>query len=267
MSAPAHHACTLPSQGLFYGDSLPGGKVFVRKMTIDEEEAIQSPGLDPFTRLSLIARNSCILAATPDPAQAKLKFDELLYTDQQAILLRQRLITHGPNYLMKFRCVNCQQNCQNTHNVEAEWNEITPDVCVHNAAEKGIADFHNEEPFLIHLPDMGADLQIKFLRMRDIIEINRLVKQLRAVMKDSRNPAARVTLARSIVSIDGDASKNDIQKAEWLRQVTSSDHRLIRQERELRETCIDTSLNSICSGCGTTNTLDVQMDFEFFLPP
>jgi hypothetical protein len=271
---PAHFKTTLPSHGEFYKDAsgnalLPGGEIFVRKMTLDEEETVQSPGLDVFTRLSLIGKNSCILANEADATKAKIKFDDLLFTDQQAALLRQRLITHGANYVMEFRCTSCGNVNKNTHNIENEWEERTPERNLAMAREQGRADFTNEEPFTVHLPDADKDVTFRFLRVKDVAVINRLVKQFRAATKDAKNPTVRFTLAQTAETISGDTSGRPwdvIQKAEWFRHITSSDHRHIRQERELRETCIDTTLHSTCKNCGTVNEVSIEMNAEFFLP-
>lgn len=268
---PAYYPTTLPSQGLFYKDGngvdlLPGGVVLVRKMTLDEEETVQSPGLDVFTRLSLIGKNSCILSEQQDATKARIKFDDLLFTDQQALLLRQRLITHGPNYLMEFRCNSCGTVNKNSHNIEQEWEECTPETCSARAVEEGRKEFVNQEPFTVSLPDANLDVTCRFLRVRDVTAINKLVKQYRTAAKDVKNPTVRFTLARSLVTIGGEDWNDDFKKAEWLRTLTSSDHREIRKERESRETCIDTTLHSICKNCGTANEVSIEMNTEFFLP-
>jgi hypothetical protein len=267
---PAYYASILPSHGLFYKDAqgsslLPEGKVMIRKMTLEEEEMVQSPGLDGLTRIGMIARNSCILADQPDQGKARMKFDDLLFTDQQAILLRQRLITHGPNYTFKFVCVGCQQATSNDHNVEKEWNEITPDVCMAKAIEEGKDGYSNDEPFAVHLADQDIDIEMRFLRVKDQAPVMRLVKQYKAASKDARDPSYRISLARSITKWGG-MIKPEMEVIELLRNITSSDLRIIRKERSFREPRIDTTITTKCKNCGTDNTVQINMDNEFFLP-
>jgi hypothetical protein len=277
-SKPSWFKTTLPSRGIFYRKEdntplLPKGEVYGRKLTLGEEDTLQSAGIDPVTRIANLLSVSCAITADAPEQVFKNLFphSDLLLTDRMAIMLAQRIRTHGDEYTVSFRCSQCRQSNKTKMKVADEMDYIYPEDVEKKAQEKGRADFINEEPFAVRLEDAGVTAMFRFMRGKDETALASKLKKYKLQSMDSTDHTASVRIGLCLVEIverplPTDAEPRSKFIDNWVRNLTSTDGRLIRSEFNLRETGIDTRLYPTCKNCGTPTEVNIGFDSEFFLP-
>ena len=277
-SKPTWFKTTLPSRGIFYKKDddtlwLPKGEVYGRKLTLGEEDTLQSAGIDPVTRIANLLLVSCAITADPPEHPYKNLFphSDLLLTDRMAIMLAQRIRTHGDEYTVSFRCSQCRQSNKTKMKLAEEMSYIYPEDVEKNAHEKGRPDFINEEPFPVRLEDAGVTAMFRFMRGKDETALAAKLKKYKLQSMDSTDRSASVRIGLCLVEIVERPLPTDINLRNqfvdnWVRNLTSTDGRLIRSEFNLRETGVDTRLLPTCKNCGTPTEVNIGFDSEFFLP-
>lgn len=248
----------LPSHGIFYGDTIPGGDVKVRKLTADEEAILQTQGIDVMERISRI-----ITACSQLPGGAK--HGQLLVTDRLAILLFQRVIAFGPTYQFQWRCKHCRAVVKGQVDIVKDLPEITPDTLSYKWQEQSWGDYVPEEPFTVHLPDADVDVTLRFLRGDQEEQVTRRAKQLRMQNANLSDPTDNLRKALQIVAI-GDKEPTLLEREMWVKGITITDKAALRIGNDRRETGIDLNTILDCAQCGASNGITLPFDEEFFQP-
>ncbi len=258
---------TLPSHGGLYKDGqAEGGKILLRKMTVDEESVLLSQGIAGVVRMSRIL-SACTRAVEGKP---KLVAGQLLTSDRMAILLVQRIRAFGPRYSFTYRCKSCNTMNKADVNLHEDFDVMSPKVVARRMAEKypdehGAGDFTLEEPFDVPLPDNGDTVSLRFMRGDDEEAVFKRAKKARMQSMDATDPSYVMRLTRLIVNVNG-AEKEALELDMYARALTQTDSATIRIALEDRETGIDTRLYLDCANCGFTNEVPLQFDMEFFQP-
>ena len=233
----------LPSRGLLYGDKLPDGQVWIRKLKVTEEAAIQSStsGLD------LI--NASVGACVKLPEG--MHHLDLLITDRLALLVALRVFTFGRSYQFGYTCAACDAK-----------NRAEADLATLN--DRKAADGLSE-PIEVALPDAGKTVGLRFLRGRDEAQIAKAAKRVALQSNDPTDSSHILRLALQVATIDGEAV--DQPKREFfVRDLTMVDSAIIREAIDEREPGVDLVIHPECKACGTVNDMALPFTADFFRP-
>lgn len=254
----------LPSHGhpAFYGDAVPEGRVHIRKMTIHEESILHSQGLSTWDRINTIIRNCLRLPAALPPGR-------LLTTDRHGILLYQRVFSYGSRYNFTYRCQHCRKESRASVDLTRDLIYNSPDDVESTMASQNRLDFKHQDPFPVMLDDAQTTAHVRFCRADDETEIFRRSKALPRRANDPSDPSyvsSFVNLLSDVESVSGWATLPVGKKELWVRQLTGADRTRITEERDLRETTVNTAIQTTCSQCGGEATIALPFDVEFFQP-
>jgi len=252
-----HIDTTLPSQGVWYGDRVPGGKIGLRETTVREDLFLASPLLTVTEKLNKIV-SACARFPTPEPV-------DLLPTDRMAIMLFLRSITYGPKYEFSYSC-----NCRARNNVQVDFAsgqiaERTPETIVSENPDIGSL----AEPFTTTLPKSKRVVAFRHLRVSDDevvtkrIKTDKILEQLRTA-----NPqidlASVVRLGQQIVSVDGTTNIVGREKDDFILGLPSMDRKHIERFLGKYETGIDMGVPHTCPNCGSENRVALPISLDFF---
>lgn len=235
---------TLPSQGVLYGDKIPGGRFELRPMTTAEEAILFNTSGDGISKVNAVI-DAC--AVTKD-----IPLEDLLLIDRFYILLVLRTRSFGAVYAFPTRCQGCQAQFKTEINIseDLEINPMSEDVV---------------EPFDVTLPFNGDTVSLRFLRGKDEVRVARHAKRIRMQSTDPGDPSHTHRMALQIVAING----REVQLVEAQRYVESldiGDSNAIRTRVEEVEGGVDTTCYVDCRMCGFVNEIDMPFTIEFFRP-
>jgi hypothetical protein len=242
MSAPIGYApVPLPSRGLLYGDKVPDGIVYVRKLKVTEEVAIQSSG----SGLALV--NATVGACVKLPEG--MNHLDLLMTDRLALLVALRVYTFGPTYGYGFKCPAC--GAKNTQNFNL--GELTS-----KKAEDGLV-----EPIPVDLPDCGRKVGLRFLRGKDEASIAAVSKRIAAQSNDLGDSSYIMRKVLQIVTIDG-VETDQATKERFVRDLTMVDSQAMSDAIDDKEPGIDLRIFPECKACGFQTEMGLPFSIDFF---
>lgn len=233
----------LPSQGMFYGDTIPGGKVELRPMTTAEERILAgskgSNSLNIFDKL--ISR--CMVSPKINP-------DQLLITDRFFLFMVIRVITYGPHYGFNIKCPNCSLNFKHQVN-------ILTDLKITSLDEEA------KEPLEVKLPKSGKTVKLRLLRGFDEKAIQDYENsQLRNNLIEG-DPAYVFRMARHVVQVDQE-EMSFMQVLGFLENLHGADSSTIKDALDKYDSGIDPTVNTNCPKCSTEVALSLPLNAEFF---
>jgi len=242
----------LPSRGLLYpdGSSLQSGKVEMKYMTAKEEDILttqsyikQGVVLDKLFQ-SLIISNG---------EGKKVKYNELLLGDKNAIMIAARVLGYGKDY-------QCEINTPSGEKIKevidlAELKEKEIDYSIFT---KGL------NRFSFKLPAAKRTVEFKFLTHGDEPSIE---AEIKAAKKFSRGVDSTLStrLTYSIVSIDGDEDKMTIRKFVQ-NELLALDSRALRTYMRELQPDVDLNLCFDDPSTGEEFFMDLPIDTNFFWP-
>ena len=93
----------LPSKGYFYpaGHPLSEGKIEIKNMTAKEEDILSSQ--------TLIKQGVVIDKLLQSLIVTKVKYDDLLLVDKNAIFIAARILSYGKDYEVELACPACTE--------------------------------------------------------------------------------------------------------------------------------------------------------------
>jgi hypothetical protein len=262
----------LPSRGLYYGPSLPGGVVRIAPTRGAQEEALAgvSGAAQENEGFALLALKNiteqCI-------SMGQLALDDMLFLDWTASLINFFAISAGSDemrvqqrhavcrqmgkYSIKLSDMPCKALRFADPGEAVTWPPLRPDVDdeddapSHNghARETVVPHDRSGEPFVTEpLPLSGVRVSWRYHRMRDLTMAHEYAER----MQDKATPAARrhtLLQAVQIVAIDG-RPVGLIEAATWVRGTPSPDLNELRQEINDREFGYDLAPTVKCLHCG-----------------
>lgn len=244
-TAPIGYAqVPLPSRGLLYGGKMPDGVVFIRKLKVAEEGAIQAAtsGLD------LINSTVGACAKLPDG----MTHLDLLVTDRLAILLALRVHTFGSTYSYSFRCPSCQAK----NNQDFNLGELTS----RKAADTLV------EPLEVSLPDSGKKLGLRFLRGSDEAALSRASKRVAMQTNDAGDSSHVLRKVLQIVTIDG-VEANQLEREKLVKDITMVDSQAMADVLDDAEPGVDLRIYPECKACGFSTEMALPFNLDFFRAP
>lgn len=243
----------LPSAGLPYNGSMPGGNVEISPLTTREEMIIagfREQGMsDPNLLIDSILKN-CLKLPTG------VAYEDLLITDRFFLIANVRAISFGEDYGFTWRC-----GCRNKE--QRSVHQLPGGLKLFKLAP----DFH--EPFEVKLPKCGKTIGMRLLRISDEKAIERYRDQMieRATEPIVGDPGYLFRMARRIVTVDGE--EWEIQKKLDLLgnpPMLSVDSIAMRKKYEDNECGLDLSVTTKCRFCGQEREANLPFSAEFFRP-
>lgn len=240
----------LPSKGYFYPDGHPlaEGKIEIKYMTAKEEDILSSA--------TLIKQGVVIDKLLQSLIVTKVKYDDLLLMDKNAVFIAARVLAYGNIYSAEITCPNCSSK-QTDHidlsafeEKELVWNDFT----------KGKTTFD------FTLPVTKKVLTLKFLTHGDDKVINENLKAAKKMSKlTGVDPELTTRLRQMIVAIDGNTDPAEIFK--YSQNMLSRDSLALREYLKKITPEIDTSFHYQCENCGHENhKMAVPITVSFFWP-
>lgn len=251
-SVPLSLNIQLPSRGVLYGltddePAIPDGNVTIRKWTVQELTFLEMQAENPLERIRRVI-DTCVTLPNAFPPE------KLLISDRFAILLAQRVHSVGtPLMAFDYKCQFCGQvNYKVKGDIQQDFDErIAADDLV--------------EPLLVHLPDAGKELGLRFLRGYDEAAVAKIAKRMRMASNDGSDPSNLLRIARQIVTVDGE-KMHEKEKDIMLRGFTASDILKVSRVLDAAEPGIDTTFHPTCTHCGADSEVEMPFSAEFFRP-
>ena len=259
----------LPSRGLYYGDSIPGGIVEVKGMGLHAEKILATQRLaQSGYSLDYLFRHCVRFPNSFDPM-------DLLEGDRIFLLYYIRGITHGQFYEFVMTCPNTECQAMSTHTFDL--NELYTTVKTPETNET--------EPFTIDLPYLTEAtgrrffVKVRYLRGRDsqaMWDRRKFMQKVsggeaRSVKGKKVGPQRQVSLDQSIeenlnlliVEAMGDTSPSKIQQL--VLKLHARDTATIREFIQ-GSPGIDTNIKVDCPSCQNEITADLPITPSFFRP-
>lgn len=259
----------LPSDGIPYGNALPGGEVRIRRYTMETEERFASSQAPVDERLHEMVRGHVVL---PEG----LTYDSLLVTDQVALLIALRIHSYGPWQALDMKCRACLESSRINVNIAESFDTVSSRAVEAKIRQHaGYEDFKYAPVMVYRLPLTGLSVGLRHLLVKDAAEIKSIVRNRNLQGIASKvDPKLRLSRAIRTVSINGEEVTNlsvaeQLWRAEWKdcdRDALEADLLRLARFMDATDTGVETKATVRCPICGAENRVEVPMDAEFFRP-
>jgi hypothetical protein len=241
----------LPSRGQFYSASHPlcdQESIEVRHMTAKEEDILTSRTL----LKKGIAIDRLLQSIIVDK---RIKVDDLLVGDKNAIIISTRRIAYGDEYSTKVSCPVCNTVGEHTFFL-SEAGLTYPDDQEESFSktEKGT--------FIVTLPKMEVDVEVRLLSGKDEKWLTKSMEQKRKHSLGETTLTDQMRLY--IVSVSGITDKTQLNS--FINVVPASDSRYLRNIYKKLSPNIDLTQDFSCSTCGADALMEVPFTADFFWP-
>ncbi len=243
--SPWEKELTLPSKGQFYNGKLPGGKVTLRPISVQEEKLLAG---NAGNRLELCDKvlQKCVVSEC-------LPLTDLLMTDKFYMLLVLRSISYGAEYGFTLSCSNCKFEFQHS-------------VSLPEGLQLKVATKDDKEPFEVELPACKKKVTLRFLRGFDETEVENFVKQMDNAGKEEGDPGYAFRLSRFIDKIDG-KEVDAIEKLKFCENMIGMDSLKIRHTIAEKETGPILTVSAKCPNCQSPIRTILPLTTDFFPTP
>ena len=233
----------LPSHGVFYDGSLPGGELQIKSMTTQEEKLLASPSSSSGTKLLDILFKRCSSFPESFPPSKLIVFDRF------SLLMNIRILSYGPIYRISFVC----EECKHRNNEDLNLEEIL--------SEEVIATEDSESQHDVELPVSKKNVTWRYPTGEDELALDKQRSKLKG-----GSPADLIEhrIARQIVSIDG-AVPQFLDILNFIRGLSTRDNVPIRDSIQEHTFGITSEFEFTCSNCAApTASMGLPMSNDFF---
>ena len=240
---------SLPSQGLLYPEDSPlrSGTIDVKYMTAKEEDILTSSNLIQQGKVIDKLLESVI-------ADSKIKLDDMLVGDKNALMVGTRVLGYGKNYEISVLDPDTNERVEYTIDLTS---------LKHRKINEKV--YENEDTFSFELPNSKRVIGFKLLTHKDEDEIKQTLKDYEKVEKlTGISQGLSIRMKQSILSVDGNDDRkfiNDFVDNEFL----ALDTRAYRQYVDSITPDIELKFDYM-SQTGNQHRLDVPLGIEFFWP-
>ena len=240
---------SLPSQGLLYPEDSPlrSGTIDVKYMTAKEEDILTSTNLIQQGKVIEKLLESVI-------ADPKVKLDDLLIGDKNALMVGTRILGYGKDY-----------PCTIVDPDTGEKVEVVIDLTKLKHKEIDETSYENGNLFSFELPNSKRVLEFKILTQKDENQIEQNLKDYEKLTKLTGVDRTLTTRLKYVIqSVDGNKEQSVIDKFvddEFL----ALDARAFRKYRDKVEPDIILKFD-YTSQSGGSHKIDIPLGVEFFWP-
>jgi len=241
----------LPSKGLLYPKDHPcsGGTIEIKYMTAKEEDILTSRNLIQKGVVLDKLMESVII-------DDKIKLDDLLLGDKNAIMIATRILGYGKDYTVQVEDPNTGEKQEETFDLT----EIKDKELDEKLFKKG------ENEFSFDLPASKVNITFKLLTHKDEKDIEEELKALKKFQKASGVTSEITTrLKKAILSVDGDQTLKRINEFVDY-ELLSRDSLALREYLRKITPDIDLTYTFISESTGDTTEMDIPLNVEFFWP-
>lgn len=235
---------TLPSQGLFYGDTLPGGTVEVYPIRVREEKNLSGMASESFSKAINSLLRAC-LKTQIDPSS-------LVLEDRFYLLLVLRVLSYGEIYKFPIKCGSCGVR----FNYKLDL----------NALEVKAADSSWAEPFSVDLPVSKDKVEFRLLRATDEEEIAKIIRNsFSSGITPEGDQAYVYRLAYQVTSVNGKVLHLQ-DKLMWLEDLIGRDSSVLQSAMDSKSFGVDSTVETKCPNCANEINMSMPWSMEFFRP-
>jgi hypothetical protein len=252
MPAPTEFV-DLPSQGKFYPEDHPlHGKesLEIRFMTAKDEDILTSQALlRKGLALDRFLQNIII--------DKKVKVNDLLVCDKNALVVKARITGYGPLYQTKISCPACGTSQEYEFNLD-EVQTVTADDIVAQGA-----NLDGNGHVTLQLPKTNATVTLRMLTGKDE---NQLVKSSNVRNRNTDKVSSLLTnqLKTLMVSVNGNADRRFINN--FVDNMPAMDSRFLRKEYAKNTPIVDMTQLFACEECFYEKDMEVPFTTDFFWP-
>jgi len=236
-----HDVVKLPSGGIFYKSKKKSVKVGY--LTAADENIISN--IDPNKSI----RESIVLPLLRNKVyESDLRPEDMLDGDVEALMLFLRNTSFGPEYTISVKDPATGKNFETSillDELNIRKTESTPD-------ENGYLS--------TTLPRSGNLVKLKFLTIRDLLEVEEILNQYPA---GRIPPTQTVRLNKMIISIDGNDDRGNISK--FIETMPIMDSKHIKKFLSDNEPRLDLT-KQVIAPSGEKVMVDIAFGVEFFRP-
>ena len=240
---------SLPSQGLLYPEDSPlrSGNIEVKYMTAKEEDILTSNNLIE----QGVVITKLLESVIADP---KVKLDDILIGDKNALMVGTRILGYGANYEIMLTDPDTNERV-----------EYTVDLSKLNNKKIDEKKYKNGNLFSLELPNSKRVVEFKLLTHGDDKKIDEILKDYEKVEKLTGVSQELTTrLKYQIQSIDGNTEQKTIDNfvdSEFL----ALDTRAFRKHVASLTPDIELKFE-YTSQTGNKHILDIPLGLDFFWP-
>ena len=240
---------SLPSQGLLYPEDSPlrSGTIDVKYMTAKEEDILTSSNL--IKQGKVIDR--LLESVIADP---KIKIDDLLIGDKNALMVGTRILGYGKDYQVEITDPDTGERVEQV---------VDLTTLEHKKINEKI--YKNGNQFSFELPNSKRVLEFKILTQQDENKIEGLLKDYEKLTKLTGIDRTLTTRLKYVIqSVDGNTDQKFIDNFvdnEFL----ALDARAFRKYRDEVEPDIILKFD-YTSQTGGSHKIDIPLAVEFFWP-
>lgn len=237
----------LPSKGLVYDKNSPlsTGKIEMRYMTAKDEDILSTQ--------SYIVQGTVLDKLFESMIVSKIKYEDLIVGDKNAIMLAARIYGYGPEYVT---------------NVVTESGQKLPLTI--NLSEIGHKTFDESlitpgiNQFSFILPTSKHEITFKLLTVKDQAEIAADLKGLKKLGKVGGEANLTTRLRFMILSVNGAEDKGTINK--FVNNMLARDSRALREYINTIQPDVDLSVEMEDPKTGETFLSDISLGLDLFYP-
>ena len=242
----------LPSRGRYYSEGHPlynAETLEIRYMTAKDEDILSSRSLlkkglaiDRFLSNVLVDK--------------KIKIDDLLVGDKNAVLVASRITGYGEVYSTNVTCPACATN--QTFDFDLSETKIN---YADDFEEHGV-ELTPDNTFIIHLPKTDVDVEVKMLTGVDEKKLSKIIEH----KKKHKLPETMTTdqMRMYIISVNGHDNKQTIESL--IQNLPAADARHIRDIYGKVTPNVDLKHYFECETCGYEQLMEVPFTADFFWP-
>ena len=236
----------LPSKGKLYPKNHPlsKGEVELKYMTAKEEDIL--------TSINLIRKGIVIDKVLESLIiDRKIKVDDLLIGDKNALMISARILGYGKEYEVKATCAECN-----------ETGDLKVDCTLLKDIE--VADDVKENKFSMNLPATKVVIEFKLLNSAEERMVDKEVEAMKKIQPDV-DYTNSFRFKKMILSVDGETTRsviNDFVDNKFL----ALDSLEFRRHLNKITPGVDMNYEYICSSCDHIQEVMVPLGTGFFWP-
>ena len=240
----------LPSKGLLYPKENPlsSGRIDIKYMTAKEEDILTSTNLLE----KGLAIDKLLESIIANP---KVKLDDILLGDKNAIMIGARILGYGKNYEITMMDPDTVQEVTTT---------VDLSTIKHKVVDQSVLEEQSEGKFTFELPNNKRTLEFKLLTHKDEKVIEETERALEKVSPDGVQSKLTSRYKQLILSVDGDTKPTTINRF-IDKEFLSLDSREFRNYVKSVTPDVDLTFD-YTSQKGESHTVNIPIGIRFFWP-